>query len=929
MARFLSAIPGCLLILFHSACLWAAEPPSREWPGSYEGLPIVSIEVEPGGRIDSREIEEICSLRPGDPFSYPAVRNCLDQFFPSETYEDVRVETVREEEGVRLVFHFIEKLRISEIEVTGGPTVPDKQLLRLAGLKSGEEFRPDRLGTIEGKLRTWYYERGYFETEVDIRGEETSGRRVKVVLHVEEGPRAQVSTLVFAGEKVFSDDRLYKMVKTRPGRPYDREIFSGDVRTLEEFYLDQGYINAAILPPREVYRPGTAEVDVTLVIDAGPRVEVRLEGVDAFRKDRVERNLTLREEKNFDDLVLENSARRIQEFYQDAGYYFAEVNYRRETPEPGRVLIVFTVREGKKIEVDELTIAGNRFFSDRKIEKAIETEEGEIYLDERAEKDAETIRLLYREEGFGEAQVAHTRNYDAQEGKLSVAFEVSEGPRVFIGRIFLKGVDAVSEKAILFAMESRVGEPYVEPRARDDRYTIQSLYAQKGYIYATVDFKKELSFDGRYALVTYEVQEDRPVRIGELHLEGNLFTKSHVILREVTLEKGDPFNYEEVLINQRRLRQMGIFADVRLEPFRPEVKEYVKDLNLRVEEGRPGYVELAVGYGDVEKFRGALEIGYRNLFGTGRQISIRGEGSDIEQQYVLTYKEPWIFGFHMDGSASLVDLIEDKVSFHRETLGLTAGVEKSFGEKVKASVFYQYEDVAVSDVAEGAILTEEDTGEGKVKVATINPSLVMDFRDDPFNPSSGSFYAVTFRDAAQILGGKPQFVKLTVQGDWFYFLFPRIILAAGMRGGVAERFGDSPTVPIFERFFVGGRSSVRGYEEEKLGVPGETILARNGEWTPTGGNTMAVLNAEIRLALPRGFGLVFFVDGGNVWESPGDLRASELRSTAGAGLRYNTPVGPLRLDYGCKTDPEEALDESGTLVREDRCVLHFTLGHAF
>ncbi|MBI5198231.1 MAG: outer membrane protein assembly factor, partial [Nitrospirae bacterium] len=362
---------------------------------------------------------------------------------------------------------------------------------------------------------------------------------------------------------------------------------------------------------------------------------------------------------------------------------------------------------------------------------------------------------------------------------------------------------------------------------------------------------------------------------------------------------------------------------------RPEVQEYVKDLTLRVEEGRPGSVEFGVGYGDEERFRGSFEVGHRNLFGTARQASFRMEGSSIEQKYTLSYKEPWLFGISMDGRLSLVDLIEDKISFRRRTLGATAGVEKSFGEQIQAALLYQYEDVAVSDVLEGAILTAEDTGEGKVHVATINPSLVMDFRDDPFNPTSGSLYSVTFRDAAKILGGDPQFIKLTVQGNWFYSPFSRIVLAAGVRGGAADRFGESQTVPIFERFFVGGRSTVRGYDQEQLGVPGKTIIPQDGKWTPTGGNAMMILNGEVRVSLPVGLGLVFFVDSGNVWPRLEDFDPSEFRSTYGTGLRYNTPVGPLRLDLGCKMDREIGIDNNNATVQENRCVLHFTLGHAF
>ncbi len=190
----------------------------------------------------------------------------------------------------------------------------------------------------------------------------------------------------------------------------------------------------------------------------------------------------------------------------------------------------------------------------------------------------------------------------------------------------------------------------------------------------------------------------------------------------------------------------------------------------------------------------------------------------------------------------------------------------------------------------------------------------------PFNPSHGSLFSVTFREAARVLGSKPQFAKLTVQDSLFFSPVSRLVFAFSIRGGVAWNFGESHEVPIFERYFAGGRSSVRGYDQEKLGIPGKTITYDGNTWTATGGNMLLVLNGELRFPLFKGLGMVAFVDAGNVWRKVDEFDASEIRATAGAGIRYNTPVGPFRLDLGCKLDRE---------VGEGRCMPHFTLGHAF
>src|SRR4030065_361618 len=198
-------------------------------------------------------------------------------------------------------------------------------------------------------------------------------------------------------------------------------------------------------------------------------------------------------------------------------------------------------------------------------------------------------------------------------------------------------------------------------------------------------------------------------------------------------------------------------------------------LSVKIEEGYPGRVEFGIGYGDVERLRGMIEGGYKNLFGTGRQITLRAEGSSIEQKYSINYKEPWVLGYQMDGRLNLVDLAENKSSFDRRTFGFSAGLDKGFSEFVTSSLSYQYEDVKLSDVQPEAILTPEDTG--KVEIATINPSFIIDRRDDPFNPSRGYLFSITFREAAKVLGSSPQFAKITVQDSRLFSPISKLVLA--------------------------------------------------------------------------------------------------------------------------------------------------------
>ena len=924
---FPPAIWFFMFLIFFSCSVNASEPDSESSltsPDSYAGKVVSSLEIRPRSILSPEDIQKRCQIRTGLLLSGQVIRDCISQFYRTGAFQDVVVEAMPDEtgEGVKLIFTFVEKERIGALSVKGAGAFLAKKILTVAGLKPGIEFVRGDLPDMEQRVLLWYRQQGYLEAK--LRFEASPLRRskdIRLTLFIEEGPLAKVSGLIFTGEKVWEDEVLLSHIKTRVGKPYRRDLLEKDLEALVAAFVGKGYLHAVVGPMQEVYIPSEAGVKVTIPVESGPHVEVLVDGNRAFDRDKLMKILNVGQERNLDEIVLEGAARRLRDFYQGQGYYFATVTYLQKTVDPGHFQVRFQIDEEKRLSIGQMFFDGNHFFTDKRIEKILQSRRKGLLLDEAVRKDVETLRALYQEEGFVDPTIRADPEFNPDKTRVNLHFHVEEGQRVFIGRISFEGNQAESSEDILSRLASLEGQPYREGKARDDRYEIQSLYAQKGYIYATVGFQADFSFDGRYAMLTYRIHEDQQVTLGKVYLRGNTITRSNVILRELTLKPGDPFNYERILLDQRKIQRLGIFSEARLEPVRPDFKEAIKDLTLRVEEGKPGSVEFGLGYGDVERFRGSFQVVHNNLFGTGRQASFRIEGSSIEQKYTLGYKEPWFLGLSMNGRVDVVNQIEDKISFRRRTLGTTVGVEKSFGEQIHTSLLYQYEDVALSEVQPGAILTEEDSGKGKVRVATINPSLIMDFRNDPFNPTAGSFYSIAFRDAAQTFGGKPQFVKLTVQGDWFYSPFSRIVLAGSWRGGAAQRFGESQEVPIFERYFVGGRSTVRGYDQERLGVPGETINFQDGKWTPTGGNAMMVLNGEVRISPPwGGLGLVLFVDSGNVWTKMENVNPAELRSTYGGGLRYNTPVGPLRLDMGCKMDRENG---------ESQCVTHFTLGHAF
>jgi len=889
-----------LLILFLSTNAYPQDDLGR-----FVGQRISSIEIVSTAGITDEDMEKTCGIRKGDPFSIRAVRNCISSFYQKRIFKDIVVEAFEEDDGVRLRYTFVGRLKVGDVKIKGHNFFSTRQLKSTAGLKRGAELTDDMIEEGKRRITGLYRDSGFFDASVDIGIKTGRDMTSDITIQIREGDRARIGKILFSGERVFEDAKLKSMMKLREGDYYSEKDMEQSIKTIENHYISNGYLKALISPPELLYNEVEGTVSITIFIEAGPRVEVSFEGVEAMDTEALKKSLSIWKDRSIDIDVLDESADRLTRYYQEKGYYFAKVAYEVGQPVDSYQRIVFKVTEGIPVTIGEIGFSGNTYFDNKSLKKYLHIRKGRFLSEETLAEDIKEITDLYRSAGFLDVKIAPEVTFNEVDNTLKVLIMVKEGVQTRIWEIRIEGNAALDTSEIMDRIKSRKGQPYNESQVTDDLYTIQSLYVQKGYIYASVDLDTRFSPDRDKVEISYIIHEESPVYTGDIYVSGNTFTKEYVIRRELLVKEGDLYSYEKILRSQRQLLMLGLFNSVRLEPVNPEIKEYRKDLLLKVEEGLPGVVELGIGYGDVERLRGFIETSYRNLGGTGRQISLRAEGSSIEQKYNLGYKEPWIFGYRMDGRLNLVDMIEDKRSFDRRTLGLTAGIDKSFSEHVKGSIMFQYEGIKTFNLSEGAILTPEDIG--KEKVVTFNPSLIVDQRDDPFNPTRGTFYSISFREAARVLGSKLQFAKVNLQSSFFHSPIRRVILAFSLRAGIAWNFGESREVPIWERYFAGGRSTVRGYNQDHIGAP-------------EGGDKMVILNGEIRFPFFQGLGLVTFVDSGNVWTKGEDFKPLVLKTTAGAGIRYDTPVGPLRLDVGCKLDRE---------VGEERCLPHFTLGHAF
>ncbi|MGH7805817.1 MAG: BamA/OMP85 family outer membrane protein, partial [Candidatus Binatia bacterium] len=461
-----------------------------------------------------------------------------------------------------------------------------------------------------------------------------------------------------------------------------------------------------------------------------------------------------------------------------------------------------------------------------------------------------------------------------------------------------RAADAEAERYRLLERIRSLGLP-------DARVTIESTIREGGDGGDEVD-------------LAFLVAPGPEVRVGRVFVQRNFYTRDRVIRRELDLEPGDPLDPTALLDAQARLYRLGLFRSVSVNA--AESEEPIRDVHLRVAERPGGELQYGFGYNTSTGVRSFLQLAHRNVAGTGRALSIRGDvnlsRSDLTPDEYLGdagARAPRLFETRWDGRANFVvqHRERDVDEFSIERVGVSAGVERDLLPSLQATFLVELDDSRIFDVAPDAVLTGKDVG--RLRTVSLNPILVFDGRDDAFAPTLGVFETVRLRYGAKAFGSEVGFVKLTGQHAQYVPLGRRVTWLYSVRAGIAEALEGASSVPLRERFFLGGRTTVRGFDENEIGPRGD-------EGNPVGGDLSLNVNTEVRFPLAFGIEGAVFFDGGGLYLREEAIAIDEFREGAGPGLRYQTPIGALSLDYGFKLDRrgDESIGE-----------IHFSIGNVF
>ena len=533
------------------------------------------------------------------------------------------------------------------------------------------------------------------------------------------------------------------------------------------------------------------------------------------------------------------------------------------------------------------------------------------YRPEVLKSDLRNLELFYRQSGYLEAQITdHGVEADTVRGEVQIRIQVSEGELTRLEGVGVFRNRVLSDEELLAKADMRSGDPFERKKMEDALAAMLMLYADNGYVDAEVTPEVRINTETHRALIDFSVRERVQCSIGEIRLVGLEKTRPYVARRELRFRPGDVVKYSRLLESQRQLYMTGLFQSVFV---RPELVAGAdstrRDVLVELKENLAGEFSASVGYESLEKFRGKLEVSNSNLRGTARKLGLITRISFINRGVEVSFTEPWTLGTRWRTDVNGMVDYEEEPGYDQNRIGGRVTFGRSFLRRSTAMITYRQEKVKLSHIR--VTPAPEDT---RTHIRSLRLSLLYDTRDNLFDSRKGTYGEWSNEIVGSFLGGTNSFVRSLLRVKRFHTLNPATILGTSLEVGWMDASGGLEEIPLNERFYAGGPNSLRAFEDQRAGPLDENRL-------PLGGRVKIVWNMlEVRRAIYKIVGGVFFVDVGNVWSASEQVDLRDLRTSVGIGLRVNTPVGLARLDYGVNADPQEG--EPGGKV-------YFSMGQVF
>ncbi|OGL41851.1 MAG: outer membrane protein assembly factor BamA [Candidatus Schekmanbacteria bacterium RIFCSPHIGHO2_02_FULL_38_11] len=731
----------------------------------------------------------------------------------------------------------------------------------------------------------------------------------------EDDGREKIFEIKVQGNKKIETSTILSKIESKAGTFLSSEQISKDISAV----FDLGFFKDVQVEKEKVQRG----VILTYIVSEKPTVKIiTVSGNKLIDTEKIKKEITLIVDTILSRKEIDASIKKIRTLYQNEGYYLVEISYTQKPMPKNSVEVVFNITEGNQVTLKKIIIEGNNAFTDKQIKAVMDTKEDWLFAwatsagdfkEDVFKKDLEKIDSFYQDNGFIEVEIDEPRiELSSDRKNMFLIIPIKEGRQFKVGRIDIRGNTLFSDKEVAGILGFKKGSIFNRGKLENGIIALSDMHAQKGYLFADIIPVRKFPKDLPVINMNITIDKGERYYLGRIEITGNYKTKDKVIRRELNIAEGDPVNSLKLRQSRDDIYALGFFGDIKAKTKRGKGKNRL-DLEMNVEEKPTGTLTFGGGFSSAESLVGVISVSEDNLFGRGYRISLSGQFSTRTTQFDLSFTNPWFMDKPISAGFDLFNRRSE--DFNDDYTRKETGGRVRFGFRVFERVWaffspkYVNESLSNIDIKSSDIIKQF---EGSNTTISNLYSFTRDTRNHPLFPTSGTRHEISYEHAGAFLGGDINFYRIIVDSSKYYPMWgDTALLLHGTFGYVDDYNGKS--VPVYERFKLGGARTIRGYQNEDIG-PADKFENK------IGGNKEIVFNAEYIIPiLPNQVQLILFFDAGNAVLNSENL-LSNVKKSVGVGTRLFLPIGPVRIDIGYKLDKEKG--ESATQF-------HFGVGGTF
>ena len=714
-----------------------------------------------------------------------------------------------------------------------------------------------------------------------------------------------IKAIDIQGNKSIGIAQVLAKIKSRVGQEYQENVVSDDLKRL---YNMGRFVDVQI--DHEDYEGGYRLI---VRLKEKPIVEeMTFSKLRYYNKRFIESKIKTHKDKYLDNKTLKDDVNIIEELYKKKGLTQVKVDVETFLDETtNKASLHFIIREGFRTKIKYINIYGNTAYPDKKIIKVMKSRPKWVFnsgylKEDELDEDMNRVQAFYEQNGYIEAKATY-KVEQLYRGLVSVNVSIEEGKRYYVGDVGIGGNAVLSEYEVKSSAKNmREGNVFSREKLEDDLNDIRNAYFDRGYISANVEEATSFNPETGRVDVKMNIKEGSLAYINKVKIQGNTRTRDIVIRRELRMYPGDQFDGRKLRKSKERLRNLQFFEDVGYDIEDTDQNDQ-KNLVVQVKEAKTGSFSFGGGYSTVDKLVGFVEVEQKNFdfanwstfTGGGQDLRVRGEVGSTRQNAQLSFTEPWFFDYpySVGFDAYLSQFNKDSstgYAYDEKRIGGDIRGGHNFNDNFSIGSYYRLEQIKIGNL-DSNVSADLAREEGTNVVSSVGGSTHHDYRDNPLNPTTGWIINNNADLAGGLVGGDKDFYRLQTGGSYYVplkFRETTTVLEVSAKTGFVQAYGDSDHVPIFERYFAGGATTIRGYDERKVGP-----VDPNTE-DAIGGETMLIGNIEYTVPIIEIIKGAVFFDTGNVWSKAKDYGSGGLKSGTGVGLRVKTPIGPIKLDYG-------------------------------